>query len=54
VIGPHATRLELADLCRAELREIHAEIPGLEPIEESRRKGEWVPPKESNRTGQDA
>lgn len=54
VIGPHATRLELADLCRAELREIHAEIPGLEPVEESRRKGEWVPPKESNRTGQDA
>jgi Leucine-rich repeat (LRR) protein len=42
VIGPRQLRLQLADLCREELREIHATFPGLEAAEEFRRKGEWV------------
>ena len=43
VLGPHQSRIDLADLCRAELREIHATTPGPAPIEEARRRGEWVP-----------
>ena len=42
VIGPTKARLQFAELCQAELREIHAEIPGLEPREESLVQDEWV------------
>ncbi|MEO0017670.1 MAG: hypothetical protein RLZZ522_953 [Verrucomicrobiota bacterium] len=43
VLGPHQARIDLADLCRAELREIHAACPAPAPIEEARRKGQWAP-----------
>ena len=42
VIGPGKTRRQLANLCRDELRDIHAEFAGLEPIEETQLQGEWV------------
>ena len=41
VIGPHATRIELADLCRAEIHELHATTPELEVVEEIHIKGQW-------------
>ncbi len=36
------TKQQLAGLCQAELREIHSEIPGLNPIEETQVQGVWV------------
>jgi internalin A len=42
VIGPTKLRRQLAALCQAEMREIHAEIPTPEPIEETLVRGEWV------------
>ena len=35
VTGPTKTRHQLADLCQAELRELHAGLPGCEPVEET-------------------
>jgi len=43
ITGPNKPRRHLADLCRAEMAEIHGEFPGLEPLEEIRVQGEWVP-----------
>ncbi len=43
VTGPAKARQQLAGLCQAELREIHSEIPGLNPIEETQVQGVWVP-----------
>ena len=42
VTGPAKARQQLAGLCQAELREIHSEIPGLNPIEETQVQGVWV------------
>lgn len=42
VIGPNNDRQQLAGLLQAEMRDIHAEIPGLDPIEETQVLGEWV------------
>jgi internalin A len=42
VTGAKKARQQLAGLCQAEMREIHAEIPGLDPIEETQVQGEWV------------
>ena len=42
VSGPTKTRLQLADLCQAELQEIHAEFPGLEPLAETQVQDAWV------------
>jgi hypothetical protein len=35
-------RQQLAGLCQAEMRDIHREIPGLDPLEETQVQGEWV------------
>ncbi|MEI6655641.1 MAG: COR domain-containing protein [Verrucomicrobiota bacterium] len=44
VSGPTKTRLQLSDLCQAELREIHAAFSGLaEPLAETRKQDAWVP-----------
>ena len=43
VIGPNKLRRQLADLCQEEMRDIHAEFSGLEPIAEILLRGEWVP-----------
>jgi hypothetical protein len=40
VIGPRNPRQQLAGLCQIEMRDIHAETPGLETIEESPDQGE--------------
>jgi len=42
VIGPHKLRRQLADLCQEEMRTIHAEFSGLQPIAEIQLRGEWV------------
>ena len=42
VTGPAKARQQLAGLCQAELREIHSEIPGLNPTEETQVQGVWV------------
>lgn len=42
VTGPKKARQQLAGLCQAEMRDIHTEIPGLEPMEETQVHGEWV------------
>jgi internalin A len=42
VTGPAKARQQLAGLCQAEMREIHTEIPGLDPLEETQVQGEWV------------
>ena len=42
VIGPHKARQQFAGLCQAEMRDIHAEISGLDPSEETQIQGEWV------------
>ena len=46
VIGPAKPRAQLADLCQAELREVHAAIPGPEALTQLQVEGEWevVPP----------
>ncbi|HEV7404146.1 MAG TPA: COR domain-containing protein, partial [Chthoniobacteraceae bacterium] len=36
------TRQQLAGLCRAEMRDIHREIPGLDPTEETQVQTAWV------------
>jgi internalin A len=42
VTGPTKARQELAGLCQAEMRDIHADIPGLNPVEETQIKGDWI------------
>jgi len=42
VIGPAKARQQLAGLCQAEMRGIHAEIRGLDPAEETQVQGAWV------------
>ena len=42
VIGPNKLRRQLADLCQEEMRDIHNEFPGLEPLAEILLRGEWV------------
>ena len=42
VTGPKDARRKLAGLCQAELRDIHAEIRGLDPLEETQVRGAWV------------
>ncbi|HEV7406451.1 MAG TPA: COR domain-containing protein [Chthoniobacteraceae bacterium] len=42
VTGPKKARQQLAGLCQAEMRDIHGEIPGLDPAEETQVQGEWV------------
>lgn len=42
VTGPAKARQQLAGLCQAEMRDIHAEIRGLDPIEETQVQQTWV------------
>ncbi len=42
VIGPTKLRRQLADLCQDEMRDMHAEIPGPEPLGEILLRGEWL------------
>lgn len=42
VTGPVKARQQLAGLCQAEMRDIHAEIRGLDPVEETQFQGTWV------------
>ena len=42
VTGPGKARQQLAGLCQAEMRGIHAEIRGLDPDEETQVQGTWV------------
>jgi len=42
VTGPVKARQQLAGLCQAEMRDIHAEIRWLDPIEETQVEGAWV------------
>ncbi len=42
VTGPTKARQELAGLCQAEMRDIHADIHGLNPVEETLVKGTWI------------
>ena len=42
VTGPTKARQQLAGLCQAEMRDIHHEIPGLDPIEETQVQSAWV------------
>jgi hypothetical protein len=42
VTGPVKARQQLAGLCQAEMRGIHAEIRGLDPGEETQVQGTWV------------
>lgn len=42
VTGPTKARQQLAGLCQAEMRDIHSEIPGLDPVEETQVEGTWV------------
>ena len=42
VTGPVKARQQLAGLCQAEMRGIHAEIRGLDPDEETQVRGTWV------------
>ena len=43
VTGPADARRQLAGLCQAEMRDIHREIQGLNPREETQVNGSWVP-----------
>jgi internalin A len=43
VTGPPDARRQLAGLCQAEMRDIHREIQGLNPREETQVNGSWVP-----------
>ncbi|HWB01391.1 MAG TPA: COR domain-containing protein [Verrucomicrobiales bacterium] len=40
--GPEPARRELAGLCRSEMRDIHRDIDGLDPVEETQYEGAWV------------
>ena len=42
VTGPSKARQQLAGLCQAEMRDIHGEIKGLDPVEETQVQGAWV------------
>jgi internalin A len=42
VTGPTKARQQLAGLCQAEMRDINAEIRGLNPLEETKVQGAWV------------
>ena len=42
VTGPIKARQQLAGLCQTEMRDIHKEIPGLNPVEETLVQGTWV------------
>lgn len=42
VTGPKKARQQLAGLCQAEMRDIHGEIRGLDPTEETQVQGAWV------------
>ena len=42
VTGPAKARQKLAGLCQAEMRDIHAEIRGLEAIEETEVRNSWI------------
>ena len=42
VTGPVKARQQLAGLCQAEMRDIHDDIPGLNPREETEVEGQWV------------
>jgi len=42
VTGPVKARQQLAGLCQAEMRDIHGEIRGLDPTEETQVQGAWV------------
>ena len=42
VTGPAKARQQLAGLCQAEMRDINAEIRGLNPLEETKVQGAWV------------
>ena len=42
VTGPTKVRQQLAGLCQAEMRDIHQEIPRLDPIEETQVHNAWV------------
>ncbi len=42
VTGPAKARQQLAGLCQLEMREIHQEIRGLNPTEETQVEGAWV------------
>jgi internalin A len=41
VIGPTKTRRQLADLCQAEMHDLHAATPDVHPIEEIQVDGTW-------------
>ncbi|MCX6876670.1 MAG: leucine-rich repeat domain-containing protein [Verrucomicrobia bacterium] len=43
VLGPTKARHQLADLCQAELHDLHAEIPDLQVFAETQVQGAWVP-----------
>lgn len=40
ITGPTKTRHQLADLCQAEMHELHAGLPGCEPVEETLEHGD--------------
>ena len=42
VTGPAKARRQLAGLCQAEMRDIHDDIQGLNPLEETQVDGSWV------------
>lgn len=42
VTGPDEPRQQLAGLCQAVMRDIHKDIPGLDPVEEMQVQREWV------------
>ncbi len=42
VTGPAEARQALAGLCQAVMRDIHKDIPGLDPLEETLVEGEWI------------
>jgi len=42
ITGPKKARQQLAGLCQVEMRDIHAAIPGLDPIEETQVQGTWI------------
>ena len=44
VTGTSKTRRQLSDLCREEMRDLHAEFPDLQVFEETLVRGEWVIP----------
>jgi internalin A len=40
--GPPKARQQLAGLCQAEMRDIHNDIRGLDPLEETEVEGQWI------------